>query len=94
MKTIAVTCIWVYDVINKITLQLNFSLQVVASMDAHPSRYSASVRVQKNREEVIVDMASMVRDLLLEFYIATNYKPWKIVVYRDGVHEGQYNKVC
>ena len=63
-------------------------------MDAHPSRYGATVRVQKNREEVIVDMASMVRDLLLEFYKATNFKPRRIVVYRDGVHEGQYNKVC
>ena len=63
-------------------------------MDAHPSRYSANVRVQQHREEIIRDLASMVRDLMIEFYKATHFKPVRIVMYRDGVSEGQFNQVC
>ena len=55
---------------------------VVASMDAHPSRYCAAVRVQRHRQEVIDDLATMVRDLMVEFYKATHYKPVRIIVYR------------
>ena len=55
---------------------------VVASMDAHPSRYCAAVRVQKHRLEYIEDLASMVKDLMVEFYKATKYKPVRIIVYR------------
>ena len=82
---------------------------VVASMDAHPSRYCAAVRVQKHRLEYIEDLASMVKDLMVEFYKATKYKPVRIIVYRwviknwvfskiivfirDGVSEGQFQSV-
>lgn len=66
---------------------------VVGSMDAHPSRYSANVRVQPHREEIIRDLSSMVRDLMIEFYKATHYKPVRIIMYRDGVSEGQFNQV-
>ena len=55
---------------------------VVASMDAHPSRYCAAVRVQKHRLEYIEDLASTVKDLMVEFYKATKYKPVRIIVYR------------
>merc|ERR1712142_1192618 len=41
---------------------------VVGSMDAHPSRYAATVRVQQHRQEIIQDLASMVRELLIQFY--------------------------
>ena len=51
-------------------------------MDAHPSRYCAAVRVQRHRQEVIDDLATMVRDLMVEFYKATHYKPVRIIVYR------------
>lgn len=34
---------------------------VVASMDAHPSRYAATVRVQQHRQEIIQELSSMVR---------------------------------
>ena len=55
---------------------------VVASMDAHPSRYCASVRIQKHRQEYIDDLATMVKDLLIEFYRSTKYKPHRIIIYR------------
>ena len=62
-------------------------------MDAHPSRYSATVRVQEHRQEIIRDLATMVKDLLLQFYHSTRFKPARIVFYRDGVSEGQFGTV-
>lgn len=66
---------------------------VVASIDAHPSRYCASVRVQRHRQEAIEDLTNMVKDLMLEFYKATTYKPVRIIVYRGGISEGQFQPV-
>lgn len=66
---------------------------VVASMDGHPSRYCAAVRVQKHRQEVIDDLANMVKELMIQFYKSTRYKPVRIIVYRDGVSEGQFQTV-
>ncbi|XP_065303782.1 protein argonaute-2 isoform X2 [Dermacentor albipictus] len=66
---------------------------VVGSMDAHPSRYAATVRVQQHRQEIIQDLASMVRELLIQFYKSTRFKPTRIIFYRDGVSEGQFAQV-
>lgn len=64
---------------------------VVGSMDAHPSRYAATVRVQQHRQETIQELCSMVRELLIMFYKSTGgYKPHRIILYRDGVSEGQF----
>lgn len=65
----------------------------VGSMDAHPSRYAATVRVQQHRQDMIQDLASMVKELLLQFYKSTRFKPHRIIFYRDGVSEGQFNQV-
>lgn len=69
------------------------SLQVVGSMDAHPSRYCATVRVQRPRQEIIEDLSYMVRELLIQFYKSTRFKPTRIIFYRDGVPEGQLPQV-
>lgn len=66
---------------------------VVGSMDAHPSRYSATVRVQQHRLEVIQDLTNMIKELLIQFYRATRFKPYRIIFYRDGVSEGQFQQV-
>lgn len=66
---------------------------LVASMDAHPSRYSATVRVQQHRQELITELASMVREMLIEFYKSTRFKPQRVIFYRDGVSEGQFLQV-
>ncbi|KAK0407213.1 hypothetical protein QR680_019080 [Steinernema hermaphroditum] len=66
---------------------------VVGSMDAHPSRYAATVRVQQHRQEIIQDLTYMVRELLVQFYRNTRFKPTRIIVYRDGVSEGQFYNV-
>ncbi|CAM9566714.1 protein argonaute-2-like isoform X2 [Petromyzon marinus] len=66
---------------------------VVGSMDAHPSRYCATVRVQQHRQEVIQDLSLVARELLIQFYKSTHFKPTKIIYYRDGVSEGQFQQV-
>ncbi|KAI6234711.1 Protein argonaute-2 [Aphelenchoides fujianensis] len=66
---------------------------VVGSMDAHPSRYAATVRVQQHRHELISDLSYMVRELLVQFYRNTRFKPTRIIMYRDGVSEGQFLNV-
>uniref|UniRef100_A0A673VMA2 Argonaute RISC catalytic component 2 n=1 Tax=Suricata suricatta TaxID=37032 RepID=A0A673VMA2_SURSU len=66
---------------------------VVGSMDAHPNRYCATVRVQQHRQEIIQDLATMVRELLIQFYKSTRFKPTRIIFYRDGVSEGQFQQV-
>ncbi|RXN26229.1 argonaute-2 [Labeo rohita] len=63
------------------------------SMDAHPSRYCATVRVQQHRQDIIQDLATMVRELLIQFYKSTRFKPTRIIYYRDGISEGQFNQV-
>ena len=62
-------------------------------MDAHPSRYSATVRVQQHRQEIIADLSNMVKELLVQFYKSTRFKPTRIIFYRDGVSEGQFTQV-
>lgn len=44
-----------------------------------------------NRQEIIQEMSSMVRELLIMFYKSTGgFKPHRIIMYRDGVSEGQF----
>eukprot|EP00899_Mesostigma_viride_P003282 jgi/Mesvir1/12955/Mv05968-RA.1 len=77
---------------------------VVASMDWPAcTKYRAAVRAQAGRTEVIKDMftrddqgrvGGMIREHLLSFYQRTGgLKPSRILFYRDGVSEGQFNTV-
>lgn len=66
---------------------------VVGSMDAHPSRYTATVRTQTHRQEIIVELSSMIKELLIQFYRNTHFKPTRIIFYRDGISEGQFDKL-
>ncbi|CAG8434696.1 7785_t:CDS:10 [Diversispora eburnea] len=66
---------------------------VCASLDAKASRYSAAIRVQTGRTEIIADLAAMVKDLLKNFYQTCGRKPERILFYRDGVSEGQFAQV-
>ena len=44
---------------------------------------------------MIEDMEGVTRELLMQFYRNVNQqKPCKIVMYRDGVSEGQFQQVC
>ncbi|CAG8472825.1 17354_t:CDS:2, partial [Acaulospora colombiana] len=63
---------------------------VCASLDAKASRYSTTIRIQTGHAEIIADLASMVKELLKNFYQTCGRKPERILFYRDGVSEGQF----
>ena len=70
---------------------------VVGSMDPSAFRYSTEIRIQKSKQEYIEDMEDMVYQLLLKYNrIAgktSTGKPQRIIFFRDGVSEGQFQKV-
>jgi len=66
---------------------------IVGSMDPVPSKYIATVSVQERRLEFIADTKDMVKKLLKKFYSKNKRKPERIVMYRDGVGEGQFKLV-
>lgn len=77
---------------------------VVANMDwPHMTKYRCMMSTQKSNQEIIENLyvpapgagegTGMIRDLLLAYYRATKVKPARILFYRDGVSEGQFDAV-
>ncbi|KAI3683581.1 hypothetical protein L1987_84089 [Smallanthus sonchifolius] len=75
---------------------------VVASMDwPQVTKYKALVSAQPHRKEIIQDLyhkkgayhGGLIRELLISFWRSTGHKPHRIIFYRDGVSEGQFNEV-
>ncbi|KAG2434383.1 hypothetical protein HYH02_012396 [Chlamydomonas schloesseri] len=67
---------------------------VVASLDQSLGRWASRVLLQAGRQEVISGMGGAAKELLLEFYRANRQtKPQRLVMYRDGVSEGQFEQV-
>jgi len=50
-------------------------------------------QVQKKCRESVVYLLDAVRERLVMFYKATGQKPSRILVYRDGVSEGEFAEV-
>ncbi|KAI0236467.1 hypothetical protein L0F63_003111, partial [Massospora cicadina] len=65
----------------------------IGTIDFSACRYSSSVRVQKGRVSIILDLQSMVVELLKMFFRGTGAKPARILYFRDGVSEGQFQQV-
>lgn len=63
---------------------------VVGSVDLEATVYGGSAKLQKHRRESIVYLTDDVRDRLMAFYLNTKVKPSSILIYRDGVSEGQF----
>lgn len=66
---------------------------VVGSMDRHACKYAGRLSIQKHRQEIISDLTDMVKGLLEEFRVCTAKAPKRIIFYRDGVSEGQFQQV-
>ncbi|KAF9224760.1 Piwi-domain-containing protein [Gyrodon lividus] len=67
---------------------------VVASVDSHFAQYPASLEIQETRKEMITNLKNMMVDRLKLFQSKNNGKlPQRILVYRDGVSEGQFDIV-
>ena len=66
---------------------------VVASIDSNYGQWPGSIRCQKSKEEMVQTLNLMMQERL-QLYISKNKRgPAKILIYRDGVSEGQYKKV-
>ena len=59
----------------------------------HASRPICSAQPAVNDVPPMQDFKGMVQELLQEFYRNTKKRPEKIIVYRDGVSEGQFDAV-
>ncbi|KAI5668999.1 hypothetical protein M9H77_18852 [Catharanthus roseus] len=57
------------------------------------NRYVAMIKSQEHRKEKIVNFSTMCNDLINTFEQLNKIKPKKIVVFRDGVNEGQFDMV-
>jgi len=73
---------------------------VVANVDSASAKYIAETRVQVSRREMIDDLESMCERLIDMFrkYRSNvekkaNSEPKRIIFYRDGVSEGQFQQV-
>ncbi|CAG8562563.1 9934_t:CDS:2 [Paraglomus occultum] len=66
---------------------------IVASYDQNVTKYATSIRFQKSRVEIIESIEEMVIELLRIFHRTTKRKPQRILFYRDGVGEGQYEDI-
>lgn len=66
---------------------------VVASVDEHLSQWPGSVRTQAGRQEMVAGLAEMVGERLTLYQRKNKRFPSKIILYRDGVSEGQYDMV-
>ena len=68
---------------------------MVASVDRFLGQWPADLRVQESREEMVTELDSML-DTRLELWITQpNHKkyPENLLIFRDGLSEGQYQQV-
>ncbi|KAK9767200.1 hypothetical protein K7432_003165 [Basidiobolus ranarum] len=66
---------------------------VVVSIDSSFARYVTSFRAQEARKETVADMGSMMKELLLLYKQQCGKYPEQIIIYRDGISEGQFEEV-
>ena len=69
---------------------------VVGSVDPTAQmKYEVEIRVQEadQNEEMIQDMKNIIKSLLIKFHRGTKQKPSRLIMFRDGVSEGQFQTV-
>ncbi|RKP07663.1 Piwi domain-containing protein [Thamnocephalis sphaerospora] len=66
---------------------------MAGSLDANLSDWNLTYRTQEPQLEIIADMAEMVKEMLVNFRAKTNAVPRRILFYRDGVSDGQFDQV-
>jgi len=67
---------------------------VVASCEQDFAQYPASMELQESKKEMVTNLAKMMWERLTLFKNRNkNILPQRILVYRDGVSEGQFNTV-
>ena len=66
---------------------------VVASVDRSYGQWPGSIRCQKSRQEIVEDLDIMIKERLDLWSQKNKRLPERLLVYRDGVSEGQYQIV-
>lgn len=66
---------------------------VVASVDANFAHYPGSIRCQTRRKEMVEELAEMVEERLSLWKAKNGGLPKMMIVFRDGVSEGDYKNV-
>ncbi|GKZ94901.1 hypothetical protein AnigIFM59636_008632 [Aspergillus niger] len=66
---------------------------MVASLDKRLGQWPAEIRIQASRQEMVAALDTMLRSRLKHWVAVNGQLPENIIVYRDGVSEGQYNLV-
>jgi len=66
---------------------------VVASVNQNLSRYYSTVAIQKSGQEIIDALKVAFMEALVQYYETNNKWPKDIVVFRDGVSDGQMDVV-
>ena len=67
----------------------------LGSLDHLFSSYTPSIRVQQRATENIIRfLETMIQELLQEYYKANQRYPENLIIFRDGVSDGQIQAVC
>ncbi|PSR75783.1 hypothetical protein PHLCEN_2v8900 [Hermanssonia centrifuga] len=66
---------------------------VVGSIDEYFGQFPASLRIQESKKEMVSALADMMVERLKAFQAKSKKLPQRIIVYRDGVSEGQFAHV-
>lgn len=66
---------------------------VAASHDPNAFQYNICWRLQPPKKEMIVDFAAIINEQLQFFKQKNNKFPTKLIYFRDGVSEGQFQEV-
>lgn len=66
---------------------------MVASIDSKLAQWPASITAQKGRTEMVIHLEAMMVERLKMWQAKNKGLPNKILVYRDGVSEGEYKAV-
>ena len=66
---------------------------MVASSDENLAQWPAEIRVNPARQEKVDTLSSMLSEHLTYWYEKHQEYPEKLLIYRDGVSEGQYQMV-
>ena len=68
---------------------------LVATINGAAARYLGDFRIQPERQEIVSDLQDLTKGRLKKWQAAnSNRLPKAILVFRDGVSEGQYAQVC
>lgn len=66
---------------------------MVASVDRILGQWPAELRIQRSRQEMVTGLDEMLQGRLNHWMTHNKRLPENIVIYRDGVSEGQYQQV-